>query len=69
VPILHVCGGADTYVSPGEHTRVVEKRYRALGGEMTVVIKRAASHLPHGLKDAGPVVEFIAENAKRGASK
>jgi len=32
VPILSVCGGADSLVPMAENTSALEKRYRELGG-------------------------------------
>jgi hypothetical protein len=37
----------------------MESRYKALGGEITVLHKPGVGHHPHGLDDPKPVVDFI----------
>jgi len=59
VPILHVCGTADSVVPVAENTDIVEKRYTQLGGKIEVIRKPGADHHPHSLKDPTPIVEFI----------
>jgi len=57
VPLLHVCGSRDPWLD--SQTRVLEKRYRELGGKVTVIVQEGAGHFPTGPKDPQPVVEFI----------
>src|SRR5207249_11133992 len=57
VPLLHVCGSLDPALA--DQTRVAEKRYKELGGSITVIVKEGEGHYPLGPKDPGPVVEFI----------
>jgi sialidase-1 len=59
VPILHVCGTADTVVPMPENTDVIEQRYKKLGGKITVIRKPGMDHHPHSLKDPKPIVDFI----------
>ena len=59
VPLLHVCGDADTSVPIEENTRVLEARYRELGGTITVIVKPGGAHHPHSLEDPTPIVAFI----------
>jgi hypothetical protein len=61
VPLLNVCGSLD----PGldDNTRVVEKRYKELGGQITVIIEQGEGHYPLAPKDPQPVIDFIAKNA------
>lgn len=59
IPLLHVCGEADTVVPIEENTRLVEKRYRELGGPIEVISKPFCEHHPHSLKDPAPIVDFI----------
>ncbi len=59
VPLLHVCGALDDVVPMSENTDVVEKRYKALGGRITVIVKPDCGHHPHSLKDPAPIVDFI----------
>ena len=61
VPLLHVCGSLD----PGskDQTLVVEKRYKEIGGQITVIIKEGEGHYPLAPRDRQPVVDFIVKNA------
>jgi pimeloyl-ACP methyl ester carboxylesterase len=63
VPLLHVYGDADKVVPWDENTGVVAERYRGLGGSIKLIGKPGIGHHPHGLKDSGPIVEFIAKHA------
>jgi len=66
VPILHVCGDADTVVPMSENTDIIARRYRALGGSIKVIAKKGVGHHPHSLTDPTPIVEFVVEHAGRG---
>jgi len=59
IPVIIVCGGADTVVPIEENTLLLEKRYKDLGGEIKVIVKPGADHHPHSLKDPAPIVDFI----------
>ena len=59
VPVLHVCGTADTAVPMPENTDIVERRYKKLGGKITIIRKPGVNHHPHSLKDPKPIVDFI----------
>lgn len=59
VPLLHVCGEADQVVPIDENTRIIERRYRELGGSITVIAKPGVGHHPHSLRDPTPIVEFV----------
>jgi len=59
IPILSVCGEADKTVPIDENTRVVETRYKALGGEIVVIAKPNCDHHPHSLVDPKPIVDFV----------
>ncbi len=63
IPILCVCGAADTIVPMKENTDVLEERYRALGGPIKVIAKPDCEHHPHSLEDPTPIVEFVMANA------
>ena len=69
VPILHVCGGDDEAVPMPENSDVLERRYRALGGAITVIVKPGGRHHPHSLKDPTPIVEFILTHAQGPRSR
>ena len=62
VPLLHVCGSLDPALN--DHTRVVEKRYKELGGAITVIVKEGEGHYPLAPKDPKPVVDFITEKVR-----
>ncbi len=66
VPLLHVIGDADKTVPPAENSAVIEKRYRELGGPITVIAKKGVDHHPHSLSNPRPIVRFIIERC-RGA--
>jgi len=57
VPILHVCGSLDPMLKT--HTREAEKRYKELGGTMTVILQEGIGHYPSAPKDPTAVVDFI----------
>jgi hypothetical protein len=57
IPILHDCGSVDPWLN--DQTRVVEKRYKELGGQITVIVREGEGHFPVATKDPKPVVEFI----------
>ena len=57
VPIIHDCGSLDPWLDT--QTRVVEKRYKELGGKITVLVTEGEGHFPLSRKDPKPVVDFI----------
>lgn len=59
IPILHLCGDADEVVPAEENTVILEKRYKALGGNIEVIWKPGAKHHPHCLSDPTPIVNFV----------
>jgi pimeloyl-ACP methyl ester carboxylesterase len=59
IPILHLAGDADEVVPYEENTVLIKQRYEALGGPITVIVKRGMKHHPHGLDDPAPAVEWI----------
>ena len=64
IPLYHVVGDTDDVVPVAENTAIVEKKYQALGGAVTVV-HHAAGHHPHGLDDPAPTVAFISRLLSR----
>jgi len=65
VPLLHVVGDADAVVPVSENSAVLEERYRALGGDITVIHKPGVGHHPHSLTDPTPIVDFFLEATDR----
>jgi hypothetical protein len=56
VPLLHDCGGLDPMLD--EQTRAAQKRYKELGGSITVIVQEGVGHCPTAPKDPKPVVAF-----------
>jgi len=63
IPLLHVVGAADNVVPVEENTAIIEKRYKELGGEITVLSKPGVGHHPHSLKDPTPIVDFVLKHS------
>jgi pimeloyl-ACP methyl ester carboxylesterase len=61
IPLLNVCGSLDPVYS--DNTRVVEERYKLLGGQITVILKPGEGHYPLAPDDPAPVVDFITKAA------
>jgi hypothetical protein len=57
VPLIHVCGSVDPAFK--DQTQVIEKRYKDLGGSITVIVREGEGHYPLGPNDPKPVVDFI----------
>jgi hypothetical protein len=64
VPLLHVYGDADIVVPWKENTGLIAKRYKELGGEITLIGKPGVGHHPHGLTDSTPIVDFILKHSR-----
>jgi hypothetical protein len=60
VPILHVCGGLDPWLA--DNSRVLEKRYKELGGQITLIVQEGVGHYPLAPKNVEPVVDFITQS-------
>lgn len=58
IPIFAVIGAADEVVQVSENIDIVEKRYKKLGGTITVIRKPGGKHHPHSLVDPTPIVDF-----------
>jgi hypothetical protein len=61
VPLLHVCNRLDPWFN--EQTRVVEERYKKLGGQITVIMGEGEGQHPLALADRTRTVDFIAGKA------
>jgi predicted esterase len=61
VPLLHVCGSLDPALD--ENTRVLEKRYKQLGGRLDLTIQEGKGHFIQPV-DPKMAADFIARNAK-----
>jgi len=69
VPIYHNTGDIDTLVPPKDNSFLVEKRYKALGGDITVTVFKGQGHnyWPGFFEDKA-MATFIIKHAKRAAS-
>lgn len=67
IPLLHICGTADKGVPMDENTGVLAERYRALGGDITIIAKEGVGHHPHSLEDPTPIVDFILKHTEANA--
>ena len=65
IPIIAVYGEADVDLPPDENVLLLESRYRALGGEITVIAKPGVGHHPHSLADPAPLLDFILSRINR----
>jgi pimeloyl-ACP methyl ester carboxylesterase len=59
IPIIAVYGAADVDLPPEENILLLQSRYRALGGDITVIAKPGVGHHPHSLSDPTPLSKFI----------
>ena len=68
VPIYHNTGDIDTLVAPKDNTFLVQERYKALGGDMTVTIFEGQGHnYWTGFFEDRKMAEFIIKHAKAQA--
>ncbi|MEL6674704.1 MAG: GDSL-type esterase/lipase family protein [Bacteroidota bacterium] len=61
IPMLHVCGAADSVVPYAENTGPFAEKIRASGGNIQVILKEGVGHHPHSLTDPSPILDFILE--------
>jgi pimeloyl-ACP methyl ester carboxylesterase len=64
IPLISVCGDADTVVPIDENTYKLAAVYKEAGGEIELIIKKGIGHHPHSLKDPMPIVDFILKNTR-----
>ena len=63
VPLIHDCGSLDPFLK--DQTRVVEQKYKELGGQITVIIKEGVGHFPRSSRRTRkPIVDFIVSQQK-----
>ncbi len=62
VALLHVSGEQDPWLSA--NTRIVQQRYKALGGKMKVIIIAGEGHFPRLPRDPALIVDFIIRNTQ-----
>ena|SRR5690348_18302444 len=66
-PILHVCGSLDPLLE--SNTREAERRYKKLGGKITVLVDESRGHFPTSPTDPQPVVQFITASDRVGSQR
>lgn len=64
IPILVVAGADDIPVPYAENGKLLEERYRALGGDIETIVKPGVGHHPHSLEDPTPIVAFLLSRTK-----
>ena len=64
IPLITVCGDADTVVPIDENTNKLAEVYRAAGGKIELIVNKGIGHHPHSLKDPMPIVDFILKNTR-----
>lgn len=64
IPIISVCGDADTVVPFEENSQKLAEIYRASGGKIELIVKKGIGHHPHSLKDPKPIVDFILKHTR-----
>jgi hypothetical protein len=62
IPILHDCGSLDPWLN--DQTRVVEKRYKELGGQITVIVREGEGHFSLSRQNPTSVVDFIMSHSR-----
>ena len=56
IPVMHISGSLDPWLQ--NHTMLLQKKYRELGGKISVIVKQGEGHFLT-LTDPSPVVNFI----------
>ena len=59
IPIVLVYGDSDNVVPYHENGMLLEKYYKAGGGNILAIGKPGCAHHPHGLDDSTPIIEFV----------
>ena len=63
VPIIVVAGDSDSVVPYEENAKILEERYKKLGGKIKVIIKKGIGHHPHSLENPLPIADFLIKNS------
>src|SRR5690606_30534359 len=66
-PILILCADEDEAVDPETQTLAFEKKIKAAGGDITVVMKPGFKHHPHAFPNPAPIVDFLTKAAAKTA--
>ncbi len=64
IPVLIIAGDADTVVPVDENSDIFAEKFRALGGQLEMIVKPGCGHHPHGLEDNPcPAADYIEKYA------
>ncbi|MFA6929126.1 MAG: alpha/beta fold hydrolase [Lentisphaeria bacterium] len=63
IPIFAVTGEDDLVVPVQHHINIVEERFLALGGKITICRRNSWGHHPHGLDERSELITFMVDNA------
>lgn len=69
IPVLLAYGGADTVLDPKLNSEVFIPRFRAAGGDLTVVYRKLYGHHPHGFEPGETVVPDFFDDRKTEEGK
>lgn len=64
IPVLHVCGDSDKVVPYEENTAKLEKKFKAAGGDIQIILKEGIGHHPHSLENPKPIVDFVLKHTE-----
>lgn len=64
IPVVLVCGDADSTVPYDENGIYVDRAWHAAGCDILTILKPGVAHHPHGLDDPEPIVDFILAHDK-----
>lgn len=59
IPIVLVCGDADTIVDHLDNAEAFLDKFKALDGKYEYYVKHGCGHHPHGLEDPKPIINFL----------
>lgn len=65
IPLLHICGLADSTVPYEYNTKPFAEKIKAAGGKIMVIEKPGVKHHPHSLANPEPILEFILRNNRK----
>jgi len=63
IPIFAATGEGDTSVPVAMNINIVEKRFKELGGKISICRRNMWEHHPHGFDDRSELLSFMIDNA------
>ncbi len=67
IPVFAAIGEDDLVVPPANHINILEKRFKALDGNIKICRRTMWGHHPHGFDDRSELLSFIIENAEKNS--